>query len=413
VIEVRRAHLAAETAARDGYGKLLAYLARRCGDIDAAEDALADAFAAALERWPSSGVPHSPEAWLLVSARNRLHDGARSVQRSDRLNESIIRAAGTAQAEFDRDDEIPDERLAMMFACAHPALPASIRGPLILQSVLGFSAQRIASAFLVAPAAMSQRLVRAKRKMAAALIPLHVPPLEEMPQRLDAVLGAIYAAFSAGWDDPAGLDSRAEGFAQEALWLGRLAVALCPDEPEPMGLLALMLHAHARRAARRTAAGAYIALDDQDVALWDRAAMDEAEGLLRRSIVCGRAGRFQLEAAIQSAHAVRLLGRIPDWAAIVSLYDALAAMTESPVVAVNRAAAIGRAQGAAAGLHALPSPSESPALLDYQPYWAAKAEMLAQTDSPSQAREAYGRAIGLAVDPSVREYLLQRRSALG
>ena len=410
--EARAAGGAAERAARESYGKLLAYLAARGGDINAAEDALADAFAAALEHWPADGVPRTPEAWLLVTARRRLFDGARREQRTQRLHEHLTRAANDAQRAFDRPGEIADERLASMFACAHPAIPAAIRGPLILQVVLGLDAARIASAFLISPATMGQRLVRAKRKIAAAGIPLRVPPVEELPGRLDAVLSAIYAIFSEGWDDPAGVDPRARGFASEALWLGRLVADACTEEPEAIGLLALMLHAHARRRARRDPSGAYVPLDEQEPTLWDAGAIDEAESLLLRAARAKRPGRFQLEAAIQSAHAARRFRGTPDWRAIAALYDELLRLTGSPVVALNRAVAIGNAAGAQAGLVALAAAAEDRRLLDYQPYWAALAELRARNGEPDEARAAYANAIGLCIDPSARRYLAGRADRL-
>ncbi len=402
------AHRVAERAARESYGKLLAYLAARCGDFDAAQDALADAFTTALERWPIDGVPRTPDAWLLVTARNRFLDRARREQRVSGLQDRLVLAAQEAQSAFDRADELADERLGMMFACAHPAIAPEIRGPLMLQAVLGLDGTRIASAFLVAPATMSQRLVRAKRKIAAAGIPLRVPPDEELPERLDAVLAAVYATFGEGWDDPTGRDPRARGLALEALWLGRLVVNLVPDEPEAIGLLALMLHAGARQAARRKVDGSYVPLDEQDPALWDAEAIDEAESLLKGALRKRRIGRFQLEAAIQSAHAVSRFGRDPDWSAIVLLYDELLRMTNSPVVALNRAVAVGKLSGAQAGLAALGELASDARLDQYQPYWAARAELLAQAGNTDQSRVAYTHAIGLTVDPSVRQFLTQR-----
>jgi RNA polymerase sigma-70 factor (ECF subfamily) len=406
------AHRVAEHAARESYGKLLAFLAARSGDFDAAEDALADAFAVALERWPRDGVPKVPEAWLLVTARHRLFDRMRRERRAERVAERLGVAALAAQQAFDRTTDLEDERLAMMFACAHPAIPQEARGPLILQTLLGLDAARIASAFLVAPATMSQRLVRAKRKIAAAGIPLRVPRPEEMAPRLDAVLAAIYVTFAAGWDDPVGVDPRTRGLALEALWLGRLVVAACPDEPEPRGLLALMLHAHARAGARREADGAYVPLDEQDPGRWDATAIDEAESLLASAARLRRIGRFQLEGAIQSAHSVRRFRAEPNWNAIVALYDELLRATGSPVVALNRAVAIGRLAGARAGIAALDELASEPRLEHYQPYWAARAALLAHAGDDALAREAYQRAIGLTIDPSIRRYLAARAEAL-
>ena len=404
----RAAHDVAERAARESYGKLLAYLAKRCGGVDAAEEALADAFAAALERWPIDGVPRAPDAWLLVAARHRFFDRVRRERRAGRFHDRLVDAARDAQRAFERSDELADERLGLMFACAHPAIAREIRAPLILQAVLGLDAARIASTFLVAPATMSQRLVRAKHKIAATRIPLRVPSPDEWPERLDTVLAAIYAAFVEGWDDPGGPDPRSHGFTVEAIWLGRLICAACPKEPEVLGLLALMLFADARRAARRDAGGAYVPLDEQDVSRWDAAAIDEAESLLERASRARRIGRFQLEAAIQSAHAARRLSGATHWRAIVTLYDDLLRLTGSPVVALNRAVAVGRLRGARFGLEALAVVATDSRLEGYQPYWAARADLLARAGHGDEARLAYARALGLSVDPSVRRYLETR-----
>jgi len=257
-----------------------------------------------------------------------------------------------------RASDIPDERLALMFACAHPAIEPAIRAPLILQTILGFDAATIASAFLVAPAAMGQRLSRAKQKIARAGVPFRVPDradlganLDTNPgERLDAVLAAIYAAFAEGWSDPAGTETRRRNLSEEGIWLGRLVASLMPTEPEALGLLALMLHAEARRGARRNAAGDYVPLAEQAPPQWDSKMIDEAEALLRRASTFGLIGRYQLEAAVQSAHAARRITGQVDWVAIEKLYDALFALTGSPVVAINRAVAIAETQGVAAGL---------------------------------------------------------------
>jgi RNA polymerase sigma-70 factor (ECF subfamily) len=393
----------AETVARRSYGKLVAFLAARRGDVAAAEDALADAFAAALTDWPASGIPRNPEAWLMAVARRRLIDAARRRRtRGDAVDH--LRLLAEELGEAMDGTAIPDNRLALMFACAHPAIDPAIRAPLILQTILGFDAVAIASAFLVSPATMGQRLVRAKHKIGHAGIPLRVPERGDMPERLDAVLTAIYAAFAGGWQDAA-----RRNLAEEALWLGRLVTVLLPEEPEALGLLALMLHAEARRAARRDAAGAYVPLDQQDTALWDAHMIEEAETLLLRASAAGVIGRYQLEAAVQSAHAARRLTDQSDWAAIERLYDALSAITDSPVVAINRAVAIAETRGAEEGLARLEELAMDRRLANYQPYWAARAELLARTGQADAANQAYQRAIGLETDPSVREYL-QRRS---
>jgi RNA polymerase sigma-70 factor (ECF subfamily) len=404
------ARAAAEAVARRSYGKLVALLASRARDVAAAEDALSEAFAAALVDWPERGVPDNPEAWLLTVARRRWIDAARrqrvAVEASSHLklvSEELEAASGTA---------LPDERLPLMFACAHPALDASVRAPLILQTVLGFDAAAIGSSFLVSPAAMAQRLVRAKRKIREAGIAFEVPEGAELAARLDAVLEAIYAAFAEGWSDPAGTDARRRNLADEGIWLGRLVVSLLPEEPEALGLLALMLYAHSRREARRDADGGFVPLAEQDPAAWDAALIDEAEALLSRASALPGAGRYQLEAAVQSAHVVRRKTGSTDWQAIEALYDALLALTRSPVVAVNRAIAVAETRGPAAGLAALDALSAEPRLADYQPYWAARAEMLARIGDAAGADTAYERAIGLEGDPAVRRFLTGRRAAL-
>jgi RNA polymerase sigma-70 factor (ECF subfamily) len=406
------AHRAAERAARQSYGKLVAYLAARTGDVAAAEDALADAFAAALASWPARGVPQAPEAWLFAAARRRMIDMARRRRTSEAAADRLLLSVEEAAAGMD-PTEIPDWRLRLMFACAHPAIDAAVRGPLMLQTVLGLDAAAIAAAFLIAPAAMSQRLVRAKRRIRETGIPFSLPDRADLPARLDVVLEAIYAAFGAGWPDPVGADPRRQGLVQglvdEAIWLGRVVVGLLPEEPEALGLLALMLYAGARRASRRSAEGDYVPLSEQDPTLWNAAALEEAERLLQRASSLGRIGRFQLEAAVQSAHAARRISGRTDWRAILELYDGLLKLTGSPVVAVNRAVALAETAGPTAGLAALDELARDPRLADYQPYWAARAELLARLGWRAMAAAAYTRAIELEPDPAVRRFLEQRR----
>jgi RNA polymerase sigma-70 factor (ECF subfamily) len=311
------------------------------------------------------------------------------------------------------DAEIPDRRLALMFACAHPAIDAAVRAPLILQVVVGLDAQRIASAFLVSPAAMGKRLVRAKEKIREAGIPFRIPEREELPGRLASVLGAIYAAFAEGWSDAGGTDIVRRDLTEETLFLAHLAAELLPEEPEALGLLALVLHAEARRRARRTDDGEYVPFADQDPARWDWPMIEEAEGLLRRARDLGAIGRYQLEAALQSAHVYRRHTGQANWDAVVQLYDGLSALTGSPVVAVNRALAIAEAQDATRALAALDEVAADPRLAQYQPYWAARAELLARTGADGDARQAYERAIGLERDPAVRRFLQRRQSLLG
>jgi RNA polymerase sigma-70 factor (ECF subfamily) len=404
------AALAAEAAARRSYGKLIAFLAARTHDVAGAEDALHEAFATALVDWPMRGVPRSPDAWLLTVARRRLVDAARERRLRDGVAEHLSLLAELTVA--DGGVEIPDQRLGLLFASAHPAIDAAVRAPLMLQVVLGFDAATIASAFLVAPAAMGQRLARAKAKIRQAGIGFAVPPRTALRERLGTVLDAIYAAYAEGWVDPGGADPRRRNLAGEAIWLGRLAASLLPDEGEALGLLALMLHAHARRDARRDAAGDYVPLGEQDPAHWDIAMIDEAEALLTQANACGGSGRYQLEAAVQSAHAVRRHGRPADWRAIAQLYEALGALTASPVVAINHAVAMAEVQGAAAGLALLDAWAGDQRLALYQPYWAARASLLARAGHADAARAAYEQAIGLERDPAVRRFLQRRAAAV-
>jgi len=402
----------AEAVARRSYGKLVAFLAARTRDVAGAEDALSDAFAAALVDWPASGIPESPEAWLMAVARRRMIDAARRRRSQTDAAGHLQLMQEEIEAVAARETPIPDDRLLLMFACAHPAIDPGIRAPMILQTVLGFDAATIASAFLVSPATMGQRLVRAKSKIRQAGIPFRLPERADLRERLAAVLGAIYAAFSEGWSDPDGTEVRRRSLAEEGIWLGRLVVSALPEEPEALGLLALMLHAEARRGARRDARGEYVPLAEQDPQLWNTQLIEEAEALLLRAIRMGAVGRYQLEAAVQSAHVVRRLTGQSDWAAIERLYDALAAIIDSPVVAINRAIAIAQTRGPAAGLAALDALADDARLTDYQPYWAARAGLLARTGERAAAAEAYERAIGLEADPAVRRFLQQRRAEL-
>jgi RNA polymerase sigma-70 factor (ECF subfamily) len=403
---VSDAAAAAELAARASYGRLLAYLAARWRDVARAEDALGDALLAALETWPRTGVPDKPEAWLLTAARRRLVDGARhagvaAAAEAD-LNVMLEERADASPA------ALPDERLALLFVCAHPAIDEAARTPLMLQAVLGLDAARIASAFLVAPATMSQRLVRVKARIREAGIRFEMPAPGELAARLDAVLEAIYAAYGSGWEDVAGADPRRHGLAEEAIWLGRLLTRLLPDAPEAAGLLALMLHCEARRPARRDAAGRYVPLSEQDVTRWTRPLMEEGERVLAQAARAKAPGRFQLEAAIQSAHAQRALAGTTDWEAIALLYEGLLRCAPTIGARVAYAAALAETRGAHVGLAALEAiPSD--AVAAYQPYWALRGHLLKAVGRATQARDAYDRAIGLSEEAAVRSVLLDRK----
>jgi RNA polymerase sigma-70 factor (ECF subfamily) len=410
------ARATADAVARRSYGKLVAFLAVRTHDVSAAEDALSEAFASALARWPRDGCPANPEGWLLTVARRKMIDVLRRQSRSQieshDLQEVALQAVADVLADALAESEIPDERLAMMFACTHPAIDAGIHAPMILQAVMGLDAARIASAFLVSPAAMSKRLVRAKDKIRLSGIPFRVPGREELPARLDAVLDAIYAAFAEGWTDPGGADVTRRDLAEEALFLSGLVAELMPSEPEALGLLALLLHAEARRGARRSPAGEFVPLAQQDPALWNSQKIADAEALLHRASALGAIGRFQLEAALQSAHVDRCRTGRNNWPRVLELYDALFALAGSPVVAINRALAVAEVHGAAAGLNAMPDLSTDNRLAQYQPHWATRAELLARSGAFDEARHSYGIAIGLEQDPAVCRFLEMRRSAL-
>lgn len=401
---------AVERAARESRARLLAFLAARSHDLAAAEDALSDAFRSALETWPRDGVPDKPEAWLLTAARRRLIDAARHALVHAQATPELTAALDDAQViTNDREHEFPDERLKLLFVCAHPAIDAAARTPLMLQTVLGLDATRIASAFLVKPSAMGQRLTRVKTKIRDAGIAFEIPRTDQLPERLDAVLDAIYAAYGSGWDDIAGADPRRKGLAVEALELGALLVQLLPDEPEALGLSALMLYCESRRGARRGSAGEYVPLSEQDVALWSRPMAEHADHLLRKAERMGRLGRFQLEAAIQSAHAQRARTGDTDWESIALLYEGLVRIAPAVGALVGRAAAVAQARNSQSGW-ALLQQIPAQAVTSYQPYWALAAHLLERMDRREEARAARERAIGLCEDPAMRAFLLRQQA---
>lgn len=404
------ARRAAEQVARESYGRLVAFLAARTRDVAGAEDALAEAFAAALRSWPAEGVPRNPDAWLLTVARRRQTDAIRRRRTRIAGEEHLKLMADEIEAAAGTPEEIPDRRLALMFACAHPAIDRGMRSPLILQTILGLTAQDIAAAFLIPPATMGQRLVRAKARIKDAGIPFRVPEKEELPERLDAVLEAIYAAYAKGWHeigDPGGSQ-----LSEEATWLGRLVVSLLPGEPEAKGALALMLYAEARRRARRGTDGSYVPLEEQDTSLWDDSLIGAAEQLLHEANAGGPSGRYQIEAAIQSAHTVRRRTGAATWPAIIALYEHLLALTGSPVVALNHAAALAEIDGPAAALPIVEQLAADRRMVDYQPYWATRGHLLAKAGRREEAHEALTVAVGLSTEQAVRQYLLKRLRAL-
>jgi RNA polymerase sigma-70 factor, ECF subfamily len=401
---------AAERVARESYGRLVAFLAARTRDVAGAEDALSEAFAAALRVWPVDGVPDNPDAWLLTAARRRQTDAARRKQ-TRRAGEGHVQLiADEVAAMADDHDPIPDRRLALMFACAHPAIDRGMRTPLILQTILGLTAEDIAGAFLLSPATMGQRLHRAKIRIRDAGIPFRVPNPEELPERLAAVLDAIYAAYTKGWNE-VGDDSVPE-LAEEAIWLGRLIVSLLPNEPEAKGMLALMFYTAARSEARRDPDGAYVPLEEQDTTRWDDSLIALAENLLRQANAGGPSGRYQIEAAIQSAHVARRMTGVANWRAVIALYDHLLALTSSPVVVLNRAVARAELDGPHAALAEVLALEADKRMLSYQPYWAARGHLSLLAGDTAAAAEALTVAAGLTTDDAVKGYLLRRLASL-
>jgi RNA polymerase sigma-70 factor (ECF subfamily) len=403
----RTIHRTIERVARESYGRLVAYLSSHTRDVASAEDALSNALVTALTTWPRDGVPQNPEAWLLTTARHSLIDHVRH-QQVAAASEPTLLLLSEDSKEMTLSTEFPDERLKLLFVCAHPAIDPAMHTPLMLQTVLGLDAARIAHAFLISPTTMGQRLVRAKTKIRDGGIQFEIPQERELPQRLDAVLEAIYAAFGIGWDDMAGVDQRGRDLAEEAIWLARVLLQLMPREAEVHGLLALMLHCEARRAARRGPDGRYVPLSEQDSQQWSRPLIEEAEHHLAEASSRGRPGRFQHEAAIQSVHAERARSGRTEWAAIMLFYEQLARISPTLGTRTGYAAAVAEAKGAEAGLAALDGidPGDVSA---YQPYWAVRAHLLQRLGKTSEASDAFDRAIGLAEDPAVRQFLLQRR----
>lgn len=390
-----------ERTARASYGRLLSVLAARTRDINAAEDALADAFAAAVTQWPRDGVPANPEGWLITVARRSIGRSAARGEVADRAVEVLTMLE--EERAGDAGSPLEDERLALLFVCAHPAIDRDVQAPLMLQTVLGLDANRIAAAFLVVGATMGQRLVRAKRKIRDAGIAFAMPDRADIPERLEGVLAAIYAAYGTAWDDVLGADAKLVGLRDETLFLARLLAELLPDEPEVLGLLALILHCEARRDARRDATGTFVPLHAQNPDSWSGPLILEAEKALRLAAARGAPGRYQTEAAIQSIHAHQRMTGERFAAPLASLYDLLASLAPTLGVMVARAVAHAEAGSAAAGLTQLEALSDTQT---YQPWWAAMARVAWLVGDLERATKAAEIAAGLSADTAIRSFLL-------
>lgn len=403
--QARGAAEAARRAARESYGRLIAILVVASRDLPAAEDALADAFERALRTWAESGVPENPDAWLLSVARNRLRDGLRSAAARTAIPlERVVENMGDQSLESGRDMEsIPDRRLELLFACAHPAIDRAIRTPLMLQVVLGIDVSTIARAFAVPTATLAQRLVRAKRKMKDARIPFVLPDRSDMPERLDAVLEAVYGSYAVNWQFVSG-ETLALSLSGEALHLGVLIAQLLPDEPEALGLAAVLCFSVSRLDAR-IVDGRFVPLEEQDTTLWDAELIRRGESYLNRAAAADRMGRFQLEAAIESAHCERTKTGKVDADALSVLLTALVALTPTLGAQVACAAVAADTEGPAAALAQLDAIADSGR---FQPAWALRARLYERLGRRADARRAYDKAISLTTEPPLRAYLVER-----
>ncbi len=395
--------------------RVLATLIRLLGDFDLAEEALQDAFTAALAQWPASGVPANPRAWLVSAGRFKAIDGLRRGARFDASQAELAeRFGGQAidpAAAAEDDERVEDDRLRLIFTCCHPALPADARVALTLREVCGLSTEEIARAYLAAPATLAQRIVRAKAKIREAGLPYQVPALAELPERLGAVLQVVYLVFNEGYSASSGGALTRADLSGEAIRLGRLLLQLLP-EPEVMGLLALMLLHESRRAARTSPAGDLVLIDDQDRALWDKGQIAEGAALAQRALATGRFGRYTLQAAIAAAHATSSSPAATDWGQIVRLYNQLAQVDPSPVVALNRAVAVAMHDGPAAGLELIDAILAGGDLADYHLAHSVRAELCRRMGRTAEARASYERALALTQQAPERRFLERRLAAL-
>jgi RNA polymerase sigma-70 factor, ECF subfamily len=392
-----------ERVFRAEYGRCVATLIRFLGDIDIAEEAVQDAFAVAVAKWPSAGLPPNPGAWITTTARNRAIDRLRrEASRHDRQIQAVLLAESEPQQE--EVGPVRDDRLRLIFTCCHPALAQSAQVGLTLRLLGGLETAEIARAFLVPEATMAQRIVRAKRKIKAAGIPYRVPSEAELPDRLLPVLGVVYLIFNEGYAATGGATLVRDDLCAEAIRLARLLVELMPDEPEVLGLLALLVLIHARQPARVAADGTLVLLCDQDRARWDRPLLEEGHALVRRCLRRGAPGPFQIQAAINAVHTDATTAADTDWAQILALYDQQQAITPTPVVALNRAVALAEVSGPAPALDAV----EELELEHYQPFHSIRADLLRRLDRPEEAAQAYRAALDLTTNPAERLFLSER-----